>query len=443
MSISISTASTDIKPTNSYAVMAGYGTTTPRLATGTKNPVQARCVVMWDDGYPNAIVTADTLGWPRYLNQAIRADIAGLTSWSNSDFVLLSTHTHNSAALKDTLEPFISYGLTNTSQMTAYGTAMRTKIVNLVQSALNATKIPCTLDYHVTSQNWSYNREGLSHAETAVPVLVARNSNGVPKAILFSYGCHPVAAGSQTKWDGDFPSGAAAAIESAFPGCTALFVPGAAGDQDPSGSRGWALRDQLGAQLGSAVVAAANSSGRTITGPIQTSYADTNLPLDITDTPSNLAQVRAAYQSRAANGSLPIGYIRHANTMIAQIDAHSFATTVPIPVQVWKLQGGPQLQIAFVGSELVSGYAEYFRYRYGGTDALMIGGYANETPCYVPSNELLPYIRSGGSYAGGWDTDFPGIAGGSLVYYARLGHFRAGTNGVEDGLISAIDAQLS
>ena len=443
MSFAISTARKTITPQGGYAYMAGYGTDNPRLATGTYTPLQAKCVIIWDNGSPNAIITADILGWPRSLHQAIRAQLTPLASWSSSDIVLLATHTHNGPVLVESLDPYISYGISNIAPVTAYGSTLRSNIVSLVQSALAASRTACTLDYKVTSQGWSYNREGLSYVETSVPVLVARKSNGQPAAVLFSYGCHPVTAGTLTQWDGDYPTEAASKIETTIPGCTALFIPGPAGDQDPAGSRGLPLRAQLGSQLGSSVASAAANQGRSITGPIATSYEETSLPLDITDTPQNLAQVRAIYQIRAANTGLPLAYNRHANKMIGEIDSHSFATTVPLPLQVWKLQGSPLLRMAFTGGELVSGYAVYFRNQYGGSNGLVIGGYANESPCYVPSNELLQPIRTGGSYAGGWSTDFPGVAGQSQVYYGFLGHFRSGGGGVESTMLTALGNQLS
>jgi hypothetical protein len=91
---------------------------------------------------------------------------------------------------------------------------------------------------------------------------------------------------------------------------------------------------------------------------------------------------------------------------------------------------------------VVSGYAVYFRARYGGTDGIWLCGYANEIPAYIASDELLPPIRTGGSYDGGWDPDFPGIAGGAMTVYAWLGHFKAGAGGVESTFIDAVTAQL-
>jgi len=420
--------------------MGGYGGSSARFSTGVYDFLRARCVVLWDDGVPRIIVSADVLGWPRAMFQAIRQDIVDRNQVDNANVILVGTHTHNGPALEDTPNAAITYGVDATT-LTTYSVWLQSRIGDLVNMALGAPQTPCTTDYKTTVQSWSANREGLAYTETAVPVLVARDGTGRPRAIIFSYGCHPVTAGSQTLWDGDYPAAACAVIEAAIPGCVALFLPGAFGDQDPVGSRGLALRNTRGVQLGSAVVAATESPGRPIAGPVVTSYQEVDLPLEVTSDPVNLAAVRTIYQARMAASGLPSWYARHAQAMIERIDAGDIETTVPLPLQVWRLQGSPTFRICVTGGELVSGYAEYFRARFGGVAGLMIGGYS-ELSCYVPSNELLPPARAGGSYAGGWDPDYPGVAGGSQTIYSHLGHFKYGVSGVENTLISALTAQL-
>lgn len=442
----VSTAKIEITPslaTNPY--LAGYGRDeTPRMATSDMPyaPLYARCVVFWDNGSPKAMVVVDVLGFPRSLHQMIRQRVIGLHSgWNSSDFILQATHTHNGPVLIDAPDPYLLYNLTDLSLVIPYSGWLADQIVALVQRVLATPPIPCTLDYQVGSQSFSYNRENLTYNETVVPILAARNSSGTPVAILFSYGCHPVSAGQQTQYDGDFPAGACAAIETAT-GAFAMFMQGPAGDQAPFGSRGFTLRDQLSSRLGNAVLTAVQTPGRMLAGPMLTSYQEINLPLDITDTPSNLAVVKNWYQARLSSETS--WYRRHAGVMIEQLQTNSFVTTVPLPLQVWKLQGRPMLRLAFTGGELVSGYGAYFRNQYGGADRLLIVGYANEIPAYIPSNELLPPLRSRRSYAGGWDTDFPGIAGQSQCFYGcYLGHFLAGTDGVESMLISALTTQLA
>ena len=99
MSFRISTAKIDITPPPGVnPFMGGYGVQSgPRMVVGDDPYAQllhARCVVIWDDGHPFAIVSLDILGIPRAVNLAVRSRLLQLTDWDSSDIVLLATHTH-------------------------------------------------------------------------------------------------------------------------------------------------------------------------------------------------------------------------------------------------------------------------------------------------------------------------------------------------------------
>lgn len=449
MSFMVSTAKVDITPqpgANPY--MGGYGVQGPlRVVTSDtpfSQPLYARCVILWDSGNPNAIVSLDILGIPRGVHQNVRPRLVALTNWASSDIVLVATHTHNGPAIGRTLDPYIAYDLSDLGLIDSYTSWLQDRIVAVVKNALTAAKTAVTLDYRVGTMSFGFNRAGLPTVETAVPVLTARRSNGAPHTVIFSYGCHPVSAGWQEQWDGDWPAEACDVLEDEL-GAFALFLPGPAGDQDPSGVRSWALRNDHGNSLGYAVVNAARAPGRVLPGPIYSRLTEASLPLDITATPANLAAVRSIFATRMLNPSgQPAWYQRHAESMITRIDSGTYATSVPNPSQVWKIGGSPTLKMAFVGGELVSGYAAYFRARHGGANGLFIGGYANETNSYIPANNFLPPIApSWGSYEGGWDSDYPGVAGGSMTVYPQIAHFRAGSSGVESAVINTLAAQLA
>ncbi|MBT2517842.1 hypothetical protein J7E29_10385 [Streptomyces sp. ISL-90] len=450
MSFQTSTAKVDITPppgANPY--MAGYGAQgVPRVVERDApfaQPLYARCVIIWDDGNPNAIVSLDILGIPRGLHQAVRPRLIQLANWASSDIVLVATHTHNGPAIGDALNPYISYGISSLDLIESYTKWLEDRIVSVVTDALAAARSSVNLEYRLSSANFSFNRAGKPTVETAVPVLTARRSDGTLAAVLFSYGCHPVSAGWQEQWDGDWPAEACDVVESQT-GAFAMFLPGPAGDQDPGQGivRSWALRTTHGRALGNAVASSAKAGGRVLPGPLYTQLREVSLPLDITATSANLAAVRSAFATRLGNpAGQPAWYQRHAASMITRIDSGTYATTVPNPSQVWKILGSPTLKMAFVGGELVSGYAAYFRARHGGASGLYIGGYANETTCYVPANDFLPPTAAGGSYEGGWDPDAPGIAGGSMTVYPQIAHFRAGTSGVESAVINALAVQLA
>ena len=446
MAFTVAKAKVNITPTlASNPYMAGYGTADGgRLATSSTpfEPLYARAVVLRENGSPHLILTVDVLALPRSMHQRVRARLVGLAAWSTSDIMLQANHTHNGPTLIDTLHPFSSYGISEMDQIRSYSTWLEDQIVRAATAALNAAQVTVSLDYKVIQQNFSVNRVGLRYVETDVPILVARRSNGTPEVVIFGYGTHPVAAGNRSLFDGDYPAGACNYIENRS-NAFALFLLGPAGDQNPAGSPSWTLRDQWGDTLGAAVFSACQSAGRALAGPITSRYQEVQLPLNLDTSAGNLAAVRNAYAARLPNtNGFPAYYVRHAQTMMARIDAGHVPTAIPCPVQVWILGGSQPLRMAFVGGELVSGYGAYFRSRYGGSAGMWIGGYANESCCYIPTNEFFRPFMTAGSYEGGWDLDAEGIAGGSMTVYGHIAHFRSGTGGVESTLISALTGML-
>lgn len=423
--------------------MGGYYAVTPRMATGAYSTLYARAVVLWDPS-PRAIVTVDVGTLPVAWSASVLARLVPLTSWSAADIVLLATHTHNAPMSPSDPDPWITYGATDLTACTIYWAELADDVVTLVSDVLAGPRTTVTLDYQATSQQWSASRtQPATYTETTVPVLVARRANGVPAAVLFGYGCHPVSAGTQTLWDGDYPSGACEVIEGAVPDCHAQFLPGPAGDQDPTYvPRGWANRNILSAHLGDAVVQAASVPGRALAGPIATSRSTVDVALQI----GSLASQRAGYASRLTNpafAAFPL-YLRHAQWAIERIDAGNPPTSIRLPIQVWRL-GAPLLRMLFLGGEPVSGFGLWARNHYGGTNGVVVVGYATDTQCYVVGDTFFPPYDSNGSYEGGWNSADPALAGESMCVYAHLGHFRYSPDpqAAEPVILAAITAALT
>jgi hypothetical protein len=442
----LSTAQADITP--GPMPMGGYTYPTPRMATGTYSSLHVRVTILWDPG-PRAIITLDAGTLPRPWSQALRTRLLALNTWTSAQIVVLCTHTHNGPMTLSSPDPWITYGATDLTSCTTYWNQVSDTVVDTVQDALLADSIPVTLDYQSITQNWSGSRTSPStYTETAVPVLVARKGDGLPAAVLFGYGCHAVTAGPQTLWDGDYPAAACAVIEAAIPGCHAQFLPGPGGDQDPTYvPRMWAQRNKLGAQIGSAVVGAVITPGRSLTGITSTSMTEMTLPLQVPSTPGGWTTMRASYAARLADpafGSYPY-YLRHAQWAMDQIDANNRPTSLPVPLQVWKLAGAPTLRVAFIGGEPVSGFGLWMRNHYGGVNGAVAVGYANEVGCYLVGDTFFPPYDSNGSYEGGWNTADTSLAGESMCVYGQLGHFcySPDSRAAEPIILAALTAALA
>ncbi|WP_434316691.1 hypothetical protein [Leifsonia sp. P73] len=425
---SVSTGKIDITPSVGYP-LAGYGVDAPRLATGTNRPLYARCTIIYDGAVPHVVVTADVLGFRRDTHQQIRTAVTGL-GVPSEDFVLTATHTHNGPVLTEGLDPFIAYDLENLTSVGTYTAWLVATITTLVAQTKAAPSTPCTLDYAVLEAGFSFNREDLPYVETDVPCLVARAGDGTPRAVLFGYGAHPVAGGTQTVFDGDYPVPAIEAIEGRWPGCFAQFMTGPAGDQNPNAAGSFDDVDTFGNELGTTIVDAIATAGRSLTGPMTAGYGEVTLPLDVSLTAGNVAAVRAEYLARSENPAIAGYERRHAFSMTQLIDTTPLADlekSIPLPVQRWTIGGAEKLVLLFCGGEVVSGFAVVIRQENGGSDGVWFLAYSNEIPCYIPSDELLQKS----TYAGGWDPDYPGIASASMAVYDHWAHFLRGSAGVD------------
>lgn len=443
--LQVSTASVDITPAGAYP-MAGYGTADgPRLSSGVNEPLKARCTAFWDDGVPKVLVTVDVLAFGRTMHLDIRQGVVQL-GVASSDFALHATHTHSGPVLIEKLDPYIAYALEDLSDISQYSQALSGAVIDLVDSALSAQRTVCTLDYVVLEADFSYNREALPYVERDIPTLVARSLGGTPRVVIFGYGTHPVVAGASALFDPDYPSEAIKTIEAEFEGCFAQFLLGPAGDQNPSGMEfGFLASDAMGQRLGSLINDRIGSPGRVLGGPIDTAYVEVPLPLAVIDDDENRASLVAAFAVRHADLTLPPYHRRHGEMMQEIIADASTPLEVELllPVQRWRFGGEPGLDLVMCGGEVVSGYAVYFRALNGGSEQLWFVAYANEVTAYVPSDEMLARP----SYGAGYDSDFPGVGGGSMTVYGHAGHFLgAGADddvpGVEQALIDAVQRLL-
>jgi hypothetical protein len=197
-----------------------------------------------------------------------------------------------------------------------------------------------------------------------VPALRVESPEGALRAVLFGYACHNTCLGF-FNYCGDYAGYAQEYLQANRPGCTALFLMGCAGDQNPYPRRSGVvpgvsdleLTQQHGRSLANAVEMAITVNPRAVHGPI-----------------------RAAYEE------IPLDYAKEGKP------AH------PYPVQVIHL--GNDLVIAALGSETTVDYSLRLKHELAGDAAIWIAGYSNDYCGYVPS---LRVLKEGGyEAAAGW-----------------------------------------
>src|SRR6185437_1071300 len=113
----------------------------------------------------------------------------------------------------------------------------------------------------------------------------------------------------------------------------------------------------------------------------------------------------------------------HARVQLDRLDRkESLRAAVPYRIHTWAF--GDSLAMVFLPGEVVVDYSRRLKRELDGL-RLWINAYANDAPCYIPSERVL---KEGG-YEGG----------GAMVYYDVPGPFRAG---LEQKILDAAHAQL-
>ncbi|WP_394618665.1 hypothetical protein JNUCC0626_06060 [Lentzea sp. JNUCC 0626] len=383
--------------------MGGYGWN-PRGCAGPGDiarHLKAHCMVIHDNGVPNVLLRLDIISIPRDVHQEIRrrvVDEEGLVA--AEDFMIVTSHTHNGLFVGDTHpDPVLVLGVNDADVDAINGTTfvLMDMLVELVRRTVQETPIPATLWYDEGYEEIGFNRAGLDHVMTDVPVLLARNADdGTPLAVLFGYACHPVARPRDEKIDSDY-AGLAADLIADRLGIMALYFQGCAGDQNPA--EGVTLAD-AGRKIADTVVEVIERDQFTqVTGPFQNAMTEVELLFnrDLTD-PDEVAALAERYEARLAAPGTQEQAKRHARLVLDQIENDTLPTSIPMPIQRWRLGG---LTILGLSHEVLSTYHVLLKDVAAdlGLGHLWIMAYVGETQCYVGADDAL---RAGG-YEVGWE----------------------------------------
>jgi neutral ceramidase len=359
-------------------------------------------------GHRIVLVNADIHIFTRGLHREIVKAARERFGLRESEIMLIATHTHSGPALPSGFEPRISWALDEGEmrKLLAAADRIREQVLDAMARALSNLQ-PARLAFgrgesafgvnrRVLGSNGEYdfgsNPAGISDPD--VPVLLVESPKGAPLAVVFTYACHctTIRNGQEGfyKYHPDYAGIAAEELERRLAGATALYATGCAGDIDSQPQAG-VKQAELHARSLSAVVLKIVGRGRleSIRGPLQTSYREIGLPL-------------AAIPSRQKYVELSASQIayrqRHARFVLAQMDAGNLPTEVPLPIQVW--QFGKDLTLVAMAGEVCVDYALRLKRELGAARTWPVA-YANEVPCYIPSERIL---KEGG-YEAGWDGD--------------------------------------
>lgn len=231
--------------------MWGYGARHDLPATGTKNPLFAKCVVIEAGGDKLAIMGMDLGRGPTFkMMDEIRAGVAK----SGVKLVLISgSHTHHGPVIEFVDKPGLGQGkFDNALQYIAKLTQDITDAIN--EAAANA--VPAKMGWG--SKDVPYNRNRQSKKpnpsrDAELAVIRFDTLDGKPIAAVTNFAAHPVWEDIEDRrWSSEYPRFMEQTVTQAT-GAPCIFMQGAAGDMSPNGEGAKGV-EELGAKIGAAVV---------------------------------------------------------------------------------------------------------------------------------------------------------------------------------------------
>ena len=417
----IGIARTEITP-GEMLWMAGYAAR-KHPAEGTAQPLLAKALLI-EDGRARrvVIVTIDLIGdnFPRRLSDAIARRVSQLTGIERERILFNFSHTHSGPVVSVNDGALVTYGLDAEQQaaVNEYTRVLQSKLAALIEEA-GKTLHPARLAHGASEAAFAMNRRKSINpdgpVDHTVPVLRASDESGKLLAVVFGYACHTATLGGDFyQYNGDYAGFAQAALETAHPGVTAMFMAGCGADINPDPRGTLELARQHGNSLAAAVDSALAEKMHPINGPLSVAFDRVEVPF--VDPPS-----KEELEKRIGQGN--VYEQRLTELLIKRIDERgAIETEYSCPVQVFRF--GEDLTLVALPGETVVDYALRLGRQYDGT-RLWVAGYSNEVFAYLPSERVLA--------EGGYE------AGGAMKYFGFHGPFKPG---VEDRVVRLVEELL-
>jgi hypothetical protein len=381
-------------------------------AEGIESELWTRALALEDAaGQKVVVVSADILGFNPTLARAIREDARQKFGLKDGQLLLAASHTHNGPVLPESpsLEIYHDFDEEEAKGVYAYAEVLRGHVLDAIGKALRAMR-PARLSWGRGQATFGVNRRKSLNpngpTDPDVPVLSIASPDGRPIAVVFTYACHltTVMASHFVKYSADYAGVAAEELERWHPGATALFIAGCGGDINPDPMGKIEYVPMHGRALAEEVLRVLNQREtlRPLRGPLRMSFREIELPLD--KPPSRELLEKLLEQK-------PGEQLRYAKQMLKQMEKGPLPSAVPYPILVW--QFGSDLTLVGLSGEVCVDYALRLK-RELGAERTWVAGYANQLPCYIPSDRVL----AEGGYEAGWGSSLGrAVAGGSILRY--------------------------
>lgn len=414
----VGAARVDITP--DYPIrLTGYAAR-KKESEGVAQHLWARALAIGsDEENPAILITVDNCGVPAGVRNEVLEKLRAQVHLSSERLAICSTHTHSGPWLEGFAPNIFGAPIPREEQARVhrYTRELSEALEKVALDALKA-RAPAHLTWGRTEAGFAANRRTKGGpVDHDLPLLLVTAPDGRLRALFTSYACHCTTLGGDfNQLCGDWAGFAAEALEQGHAGAVAMIGLGCAGDANPAPRGTLALAREHGKEIAAAIepflVRAASPIAERLlplTGKLESRIEPIELPLDTL--PSRAQWEQLATETNYVGG--------HARLNLARLDrGETLPTKIPYLVQTWNFSN--QLAMVFLAGEVVVDYSLRLKREFD-TSRLWVNAYANDVPCYIPSERVL---KEGG-YEGG----------GAMVYYDLPTRFAAG---VEDRIISTV-----
>jgi neutral ceramidase len=401
----VGVAKIDITP--GYPVrLTGYASR-KRESEGVAQHLWAKALAIGSDKEkPALLITVDNCGVPGSVRDEVVARLHRQARLAPARITICSTHTHSGPWLKDYLPNLFlaPLSLEEQAHIERYTHDLTDGLTTVALQAL-ADRQPARLSRGQGQAAFAANRRTRGGpADRDLPALFVFSPSGDLRAVFTSYACHCTTLGGEfNQVCGDWAGYAQEDFQAEHPGAIALIALGCAGDANPNPRPGLELAKQHGRELNAALDGILTNALSPVEGKLVCRTKLIELPF--AKLPS-----KAEWETRAKDTNY-IG--SHARLNLARLDRHeSLPTQLPYLVQTWTFGDG--LAMVFLPGEAVVDYSLRLKREFDAS-RLWVNAYANDVPCYIPSERIL---KEGG-YEGG----------AAMVYYDKPAPFAPGIEG--------------
>ncbi len=403
--------------------MAGYGNRI-KPSEGVVEDLHVKALALEDpDGGRAVIVTADLIGLTIEFSNRVAAEITRRHRLPREALLLNTSHTHCGPEVRAMKKDFYDMDDSERPKIDAYIARLEGMYVDVIGRALadlkpadvgftTAKPVPFSVNRRLPTPEGIAYRSGPSSYYTGgprddtMPIIAVRDSGGKYRAILFGYACHPITL-NLYQFNPDYPGYAQRYIEEAYPGATALFVQGCAGQLVPNARNHIEYAQGHGRSLAVAVKDALDGGLTPVPGPVRCAYEDVAVAFQSLPPRAELEEIAASGPKTG-----PSSRKRHAALILARMDkGETIPSTMPCPVQA--LRFGDDILLVGLCGEPVAEYALKIKESYLTHKFVWVAGYCTHEFGYLPTWNVW---REGGYEAGDalYNTPYPGPLAGDV-----------------------------